>query len=392
MKSSLTSDFLCMYEQDTVWDNRSAVWPNLSREPLWQRDLIASRLIPVIGESEALLPRGTLSDELFRFLSASGFVRPKNAILYDNEPDRMDIIMSFARASRQIAIQMPAPYQDIPAAAYAIDRELLLYLNNKSNLHRLLPEKLAAPRLKTSPAALRSGDWRPLKWPVLLKAGLGQPSMGGDDVFVCHNEATLLRIINTFPMDARIIIEPWLEYERNLCVQLLVGEAEVRFLGAAAQIIENDTAHVGNIVRPFEPVPEPIRQALRMACIRAQDLGFRGVAGFDVLLDSNASAWVIDANFRINGSTTALLLAADKDIDRTMVLESYDVSRDDQVGCRTVLMACERGELKVLASSLDEVTNRIKLTILRAETFELPIHSNKIPDIKVNQNCSSILA
>lgn len=392
MKQSFISDFLCIYEHDTVWDNRSAVWPNLSREPLWQRDLIASRLIPVIGESEVLLPRAALSDELFRFLSASGFVRPKNAILYDGEADRIDIILSLARFSRQIAIQIPAPYQDIPAAAYAVDRDLLLYLNNKSNLSRLLSEKLAAPRLKTSMAALRNGDWRPSRWPVLLKAGLAQPSMGGDDVFVCNDEKALLRVLSTFPLDARIIMEPWLEHERNVCVQFLVREAEVRYLGAAEQIIENDTAHVGNIVRPLEHVPEPIQEALRMACICAQRLGFRGIAGFDVLLGGNQLAWVIDANFRINGSTTALLLAADQDIDQTLVLQSHHISRDDQVGCKTVLTACERGEIRVLAASLDNATNRIKLTLLRAESAEVPIRPDKNRDVNVYPDIPPIIA
>jgi hypothetical protein len=41
---------------------------------------------------------------------------------------------------------------------------------------------------------------------------------------------------------------------------------------------------------------------------KAIDLGYRGVAGFDVALTTEGELKVLDLNFRLNGSTAALLL------------------------------------------------------------------------------------
>jgi len=40
---------------------------------------------------------------------------------------------------------------------------------------------------------------------------------------------------------------------------------------------------------------------------RAQQLGYVGIAGFDMIVDACGAVWVIDLNFRLNGSTPALL-------------------------------------------------------------------------------------
>jgi hypothetical protein len=371
MQNTIISEFLRMYDRGSAWDNRSAVWPNLSREPYWQRDLIAARLMPVIGESEIFVPRRMLSEELYRFLSASGFAKPKHAILYDDEGDRLRVLASRAASSELVAIQMPLPYQDVPSSVYAIDRDLLLYLNNKSNLPYLIPSDIAAPRVKTTPDAVRAGRYEPLSWPVVVKAGLGQPSMGGDDVFVCHSMEELARAAHILPMDARVIVEPWLEHKRNICVQFLVGEFSIRYLGSAEQIIENGTAHIGNVIRSDEVISEKVNQSLRIACGRAQMLGYRGVAGFDVLVANDENAWVIDANFRLNGSTIALLLASNGTSSRATDLVSHEIDRGDDSAVQALLTACEREEIRVLATSIDDTRNRIKPTMLRKQSNDV---------------------
>ena len=49
-------------------------------------------------------------------------------------------------------------------------------------------------------------------------------------------------------------------------------------------------------------------QAGREIMQNGVNLGFIGVAGFDLLLDENDNVFAIDLNFRQNGSTSMLLL------------------------------------------------------------------------------------
>ena len=55
-------------------------------------------------------------------------------------------------------------------------------------------------------------------------------------------------------------------------------------------------------------VPEKVIQAGREIMQNGVNLGFIGVAGFDLLLDENDNVFAIDLNFRQNGSTSMLLL------------------------------------------------------------------------------------
>ena len=55
-------------------------------------------------------------------------------------------------------------------------------------------------------------------------------------------------------------------------------------------------------------VPEKVIQAGREIMQNGANLGFIGVAGFDLLLDENDNVFAIDLNFRQNGSTSMLLL------------------------------------------------------------------------------------
>jgi hypothetical protein len=42
---------------------------------------------------------------------------------------------------------------------------------------------------------------------------------------------------------------------------------------------------------------------------RAAALGYRGIAGIDMVLSSDGRVYVLDLNFRVNGSTAAVLLS-----------------------------------------------------------------------------------
>lgn len=298
-----------VFGPDVVWDNRPATWLNTwEREPLWFRDLIAARLFPVIQDRPVLLPASSLVSEIVELFSAAGLPTATNVLAYRTEEERSHRIAQLSEDGYRVSLQTPAPYDSLPHCAYAIDRDLISYLNNKRTLSFIAPRNAILRRqLSSVPKLKKSGGV--LTWPQALKACMSQPSMGGDEVFLCRNEQELLDSLDKLHPSADVALEPWTPHSRNLCVQFLVEDEGSFYLGATEQIIEESTKIVGNYVDSRQSPPASIVVKARECADLAGRLGYRGVVGFDVLVSLDLDqGWIIDANFRLNGSTTALLL------------------------------------------------------------------------------------
>ncbi|MBE5107826.1 ATP-grasp domain-containing protein [Bacillus thuringiensis] len=298
-----------LFDDGVVLDNRPVAWPNTwEREPLLQRDLIASRLLPVISQYSALVPESALHPAILDLYEASGMPLSKNLLVYKSETEHLELIRKLNQIGQSVAIQNPYPEGKIPTSVYAVDRELMIYLNNKANLNYLLPYAVAASRKVTTVNRLKTRKEQIQSGKLAIKAGMAQPSMGGDEVFLCTNRDDVFSTLDRFLPDTRIVIEPWIDQVKNLCIQFTISKGHISYIGAAEQIIMENTRHVGNRISIGFVPPEKMFKQLYKACTLAQCLGYRGVVGFDVLIDIvEGKSWVIDANFRFNGSTTALL-------------------------------------------------------------------------------------
>lgn len=96
-------------------------------------------------------------------------------------------------------------------------------------------------------------------------------------------------------------------------INFYVGDSDEtdRFIGASAQVIENDSIHVGNDgmlnaadMERISPVTKQVARALRSR-------GYRGLCGIDVVMGAGGEIWVIDVNARWNASTSTLMLFND---------------------------------------------------------------------------------
>jgi hypothetical protein len=130
------------------------------------------------------------------------------------------------------------------------------------------------------------------------------------DVVLCETPADSKRAEKVFGICTSIVVEEFLHIARNLCLNYAVTPTgEILFLGCAEQICDPDGMYLGNwLGKTLEAPPEAVavgRQIVR----KGFSLGYSGLAGIDMAVLDDGRIMVYDLNFRINGSTTPLLLA-----------------------------------------------------------------------------------
>lgn len=183
-----------------------------------------------------------------------------------------------------------------------VEAERLRYLNDKRNVARLAgAENVPARRLVdlTDPAERAA-----LKVPIVLKAATDEPGAGGADVAICHGRRHLRRALSRFSGVEKAIAESYVDAAQNWCLQYAVlPDGAVRDMGASEQVCMRNGVHAGNLlVADRSPPPAAVSLGLAIAA-EGSRLGFRGVCGFDILVDRGGKPYAIDLNFRPVSST-----------------------------------------------------------------------------------------
>src|SRR5699024_9286099 len=104
-----------------------------------------------------------------------------------------------------------------------------------------------------------------------------------------------------------IIIEQKIQEIANYCVQFACKkDGEIHYIGTSEQITDKYGHYSGN--QNVQDVPESVIQASKEIMEIGVEKGYIGIAGFDLLLDKHGDIFVIDMNFRQNGSTSMFLI------------------------------------------------------------------------------------
>jgi len=213
-----------------------------------------------------------------------------------------------AETSRKLVLQHVYPPGILPPEAQWISPRLLCYLNNKANLEQLVPPEHVPPRKVVERAAFVEGS--PPALPVVLKAASDQSSGGGAAVMICRTSADLTQVPQVFASCQRIVIESLLDIQRSPCLHFAVTrDGHVRYLGFADQDVTDAGKYRGNWMELGSSLPDAVVDPAREVVRRAAALGYRGIAGIDMVLLRDGRIYVLDLNFRVNGSTAAVLLA-----------------------------------------------------------------------------------
>jgi hypothetical protein len=202
----------------------------------------------------------------------------------------------------------PHPFDSsqIPAERYYLDDPALaVRLNDKGRLHELTERVPRHERL--SPEVFARGQWRG-RWPLPFVVKLTQPSGGGDGVVLCRDENDYREARYRF-IGRPVKVEQYLQDVRNnYNVQLqITPEGRLAYIGGSVQRVLCGT-YAGNRIDPEWVPPAPVAAVCDQAARAAAALGWHGVCGLDLIEDGAGEVWLIDPNFRLNGSTPFFLL------------------------------------------------------------------------------------
>lgn len=208
----------------------------------------------------------------------------------------------------ELPVVSPHPFDSayVPAGRYYLDApSLAVRLNDKGRLHELSDRVLRHERL--APETFASGRWRD-RWPLPFVVKLIEPSGGGDGVVLCRHERDGQEAQRRFA-GRPVKIEHYLQDVRhNYNVQLqITPDGGLAYIGGSVQRVQCG-AYAGNDIDPQWIPPAPVAAVCDQAARAAAALGWHGVCGLDLIADGEGEVWLIDPNFRLNGSTPFFLL------------------------------------------------------------------------------------
>lgn len=281
------------------------------------RDFLAAEPLAIAGAMPVLCGSGSLAPQVAELVAASGLEVRAAPLAFADAADYLERLAELARGGRRFALSHPHRPGEIPDEAYCVPRDLLLRLNNKRSLGELVPEE-NRPHARLVPAArfaeLLDG---PDEEPVVIKAAVDEPTGGGTSVRICRTRGERGAALADLADVPELLVERFVPHRASFNVQVAIpargaaaGEEPAPiYLGASEQVVTLEGRYRGNWVSPGDPSPEGARDLALAIAARAARQGYAGLAGFDLAADERGRLVVFDANFRLNGSTPALLLA-----------------------------------------------------------------------------------
>jgi len=273
-------------------------------------DWLTGNQLCVMGSMPVVCSAGATSPRSWELLAECGIAKPTTMLRYKGEQAAFDLARSAVESSR-LVVQHAYPEGAIDPNSQWVKPQLLSYLNNKANLPHLVPAAHVPPR--TVYARARAFDVRP-RLPVVFKAATDHSTGGGVAVAVCRTAQDVEKAAGQFESCSQVVVEDYLPIARNICMHFAVlpGGQSV-YLGFADQDITEGGKYRGNWIELGARLPQATVDLALNVVRKGADLGYRGFVGIDIAIlegdEEGRRAQVIDLNFRVNGSTAAILLA-----------------------------------------------------------------------------------
>ena len=281
----------------------------LPNEP-HQLDSFTGGQLVVAGDMSIVCSEGFVSPAARELLALAGLEIASERIVY-RAGEELGALSRAAAANPggSVVLSHAMPPELLQGTRCWVEPRLLSYLNNKGSLPALVRSEHTPPRhVFEREEYFSSGDQR---LPAVIKAASDQTSGGGCAVMICRTEDDLKAAETLFRDVNEIVVEQLLDIVRNPCLNFAVMErGDVRYLGFADQDVTAEGRYRGNWLESGSSITEETLEAALVPVQRGAAMGYRGFAGIDVALTSDGRTYVLDLNFRANGCTTPLLLAA----------------------------------------------------------------------------------
>lgn len=265
-------------------------------------EFMTANLISCAGRLPMLVQKAAMSSVGLAVMERCGVGIGAAIEVYDT-PDAYDLAIERRQRRGETVAYVHGPGDGRAGHAPAlVDPERLKFLNDKRSIAELAgAENVPLRRLVdlTDPA-----DRAALKSPIVLKVATDGTSAGGIDVAICRGRRHLERALSRFSEAETAIAESLVDAAQNWCLQYAVlPDGAVRDIGASEQVCLRNGVHAGNLLATDR---SPSAEALslgRAIATEGSRRGFRGVCGFDILVDRGGRPLAVDLNFRPVSST-----------------------------------------------------------------------------------------
>ena len=273
-------------------------------------DWLTGNQLCVMGSMPVVCSAGVTSPKSWELLAEAGIAKATSPLTFKGEQNAFDVARS-ASEKGKLVVQHAYPPGVVDPASQWVRPELLSYLNNKANLPHLVPPAHVPPR--TVYARASAFGITP-KLPVVFKAATDHSTGGGVAVAVCRTAQDVEKAAGQFESCSQVVVEDYLPIARNICMHFAVlpGGQSI-YLGFADQDITEGGKYRGNWIQLGTRLPQATVDVALDVVRRGADLGYRGFVGIDIAIlegdQEGRRPQVLDLNFRVNGSTAAVLLA-----------------------------------------------------------------------------------
>lgn len=276
----------------------------------WLQDALSGAVLAFSGAMPTVCAASTATPEILGLLAEAGLPRASEVMTYAHPGDYLSTLARAAASGLRLATFHPHPPEQVEPARCAVAPVLIAALMDKARLDEIVAPDCLAPRrvlaaLPDDPEdLLREG-------PAVLKVATGLPNGGGLGVRPVRTREEAASACAELAEGGHWVLERWLPFERSVCVHAgVLADGRAVYLGAAEQIFAAPFRHAGNWVDGASEVPEAVARTVVDAAARAAARGYRGLAGFDVGFLPGGGWRILDANFRLNASSTAVLYRA----------------------------------------------------------------------------------
>ena len=272
-------------------------------------DPLTGGVLAVAGGTPTICSAGVATARGLDLLWEAGLPEVGNLLPYADEAEYYRRIGEVIAAGRPLVLQHVHRAPEIPSQSYWVARSVLAFLNNKGNLADLVPAEAVPPRQLVEPRELLALAARPSRLPLFVKAASDRTSGGGGAVILVRSPVDLFHAARKYAGCRHVVVEEFLEFKQNFCLNFAVTAGhEIHYLGAGEQLTSESGGYQGNwFEHDRRPPAEAVHLGREIMC-RAAARGYRGFAGFDMGVLPDGRVKVFDLNFRVNGSTKALLV------------------------------------------------------------------------------------
>jgi ATP-grasp domain len=150
------------------------------------------------------------------------------------------------------------------------------------------------------------------EYPYLIKTSHG---LSGEGTYIIKNKsdlnscyAELRKYLSSKLLSTIVVSEFVKDVVQNYCAQFYISKTgNIRLLGATSQLVTDEGNYLGGLINYRQTDTSKFLTMINAIGQYAHQQGYFGFIGFDVLEDRDGQLFVIDANFRVNGSTSLCL-------------------------------------------------------------------------------------